>query len=317
MRVCFAEGYTAPLPDGHRFPMGKFVGLYEILQREGLISDADVVVPETASWQDLGLVHGADFLFRLRHGLLDRKAERRMGLPWTRAIVRRSRLATQGTILAGQHALKDGLAANLAGGMHHGYPDHGEGFCVLNDVAVAVRTLQKNGDVQRVLLVDLDVHQGNGNAAIFENDATVFTFSMHGARNYPFKKECSNLDVALADGTGDTGYLALLTTHLEAAVDRARPDLIFYLAGVDPVEGDRFGKLSLTPAGLEERDRVVLEMATLRGIPMAIVLSGGYASSDIETASLHAVVHRVAAEMGFSHRTLLNQSGKLGMSVSV
>ena len=308
MRVCFSKGYTASLPDGHRFPMGKFAGLREISQREGLIEDADVVAPEPALWQDLGLVHGADFLFRLRHGLLDRKAERRMGLPWTRAIVRRSRLATQGTILAGRLALQDGLAANLAGGMHHGYLDHSEGFCVLNDVAVAVRALQRDHSVRRVLLVDLDVHQGNGNAAIFEGDPSVFTFSMHGARNYPFKKERSDLDVGLEDGTGDHNYLGQLTAHLKVAIDRARPDLIFYLAGIDPVEGDRFGKLSLTRLGLIERERAVLEAATGRGIPTAIVLSGGYASSDTETANLHAVVHRVAAEMINSGKMVLSRS---------
>ncbi len=297
MRVCFAEGYTAPLPEGHRFPMGKFASLLRVLRSEALITDKDIVTPEPASWQDLGLVHGADFLFRLRHGLMNRKVVRRMGLPWTRAIVRRSRLATKGTTLAGRLALEDGLAANLAGGMHHGYPEHSEGFCVLNDVAVAVRTLQRDRAVQRVLLVDLDVHQGNGNAAIFQDDPAVFTFSMHGARNYPFKKERSDLDVELDDGADDVTYLMRLEDALETAVDASRPDLLFYLAGVDPVEGDRFGRLALTREGLADRDRFVLETAKQRGIPMAIVLSGGYAASDSATADLHAIVHRVAAEM--------------------
>tara|TARA_Y100000588_G_scaffold105690_1_gene115572 strand:+ start:7962 stop:8801 length:840 start_codon:yes stop_codon:yes gene_type:complete len=278
--------------------MGKFAGLYDILCSEGLITKKDVVKLEPASWQNLGLVHGADFLFRLRHGLLDRTAERRMGLPWTRAIVKRSRVATQGTILAGRLALEDGLAANLAGGMHHGYPDHSEGFCVLNDVAVAVRTLQRENRVRRVLIVDLDVHQGNGNAAIFEGDDTVFTFSMHGARNYPFRKERSDLDVALDDGTSDSGYLGELEACLDDVIDRACPDLIFYLAGVDPVSGDRFGKLALTRDGLGARDQLVLEAARTNGIPLAIVLSGGYAASDMETADLHAIVHRVAAGVG-------------------
>lgn len=278
--------------------MGKFAGLYDILCSEGLITKKDVVKPEPASWQNLGLVHGADFLFRLRHGLLDRTAERRMGLPWTRAIVKRSRVATQGTVLAGRLALEDGLAANLAGGMHHGYPDHSEGFCVLNDVAVAVRTLQRENRVRRVLIVDLDVHQGNGNAAIFEGDDTVFTFSMHGARNYPFRKERSDLDVALDDGTSDSGYLGELEACLDDVIDRACPDLIFYLAGVDPVSGDRFGKLALTRDGLGARDQLVLEAARTNGIPLAIVLSGGYAASDMETADLHAIVHRVAAGVG-------------------
>lgn len=295
MRVCFSEGYSVPLPDGHRFPMGKFAGLHRVLLSEGLIAETDVEMPEQASWEDLGLVHGADFLFSLRHGLLDRNAERRMGLPWTREIVRRSRLATQGTVLAAQYAAKDGMAANLAGGMHHGFPDHSEGFCLLNDVAVAVRILQRDGVARRAILIDLDVHQGNGCAAIFEGDSEVFTFSMHGASNYPFKKEMSDLDVPLDDGTTDQTYLDMLYRHLEAVIDEARPDLAFYLAGVDPVAGDRFGRLALTRGGLAQRDSFVLEMAMRRGIPVAIVLSGGYAATDEKTADLHAVVHRVAA----------------------
>jgi len=294
VRVCFSEGYAAPLPEGHRFPMGKFAALHRILLDEGLIRLADVVVPGEVGWDDLGLVHTVRYLDSLRLGTMARLAERRMGLPRTEAIVRRSRLATQGTFLVGQMALQDGVAANLAGGMHHGFPDHGEGFCVLNDVAVAIRMLQRDGDVERVLVVDLDVHQGNGVAAVFEDDDSVFTFSMHGEKNYPFKKERSSRDVALPDGMDNWAYLDVLQHHLMDVIDEARPDLVYYLAGVDPVAGDRFGRLALTRDGLAARDRYVLETMRLKGLPVALVLSGGYAKSDEETADLHAEVHRVA-----------------------
>jgi acetoin utilization deacetylase AcuC-like enzyme len=294
VRVCFSEGYAAPLPEGHRFPMGKFVALHRILLDEGLIRVQDVVTPSETSWDDLALVHTVRYLDSLRLGTMDRLAERRMGLPRTDAIVRRSRLATQGTFEAGRMALQDGVAANLAGGMHHGFPDHGEGFCVLNDVAVAIRMLQRDGDVARVLVVDLDVHQGNGVAAVFEGDDSVFTFSMHGEKNYPFKKERSSRDVALPDGVDNWAYLDVLQSHLMDVIDEAKPDLVYYLAGVDPVAGDRFGRLELTRDGLAARDRYVLETMRLKGLPVALVLSGGYAKSDEETADLHAEVHRVA-----------------------
>lgn len=294
MRVCFHEGYAAPLPEGHRFPMGKFAALHAILLGEGLICTQDVVIPQEASWGDLGLVHTGRYLDSLRLGTMGRLAERRMGLPRTDAIIRRSRLATQGTFEAGRMALQDGVAANLAGGMHHGFPDHGEGFCVVNDVAVAIRMLQRDGMAKRVLVVDLDVHQGNGVAAVFEGNESVYTFSMHGEKNYPFKKERSSRDVALPDGMDNWAYLDVLQSHLIDVVDEARPDLVYYLAGVDPAAGDRFGRLELTQDGLAARDRYVLETMRLKGLPVALALSGGYAECDEATANLHAEVHRVA-----------------------
>ncbi|MDA0711877.1 MAG: histone deacetylase [bacterium] len=294
MRVCFDEGYTADLPDGHRFPMGKFAALHQILLGEGLIRPHDVQSPREAHWEDLELVHTGAFLGSLRYGTMDHKAERRMGLPRTDAIVRRSRLATQGTYEAGAMAWADGIAANLAGGMHHGFPDHAEGFCVLNDVAVAIRMLQRDMGVTRILVVDLDVHQGNGIAAIFEHDASVYTFSMHGEKNYPFVKQKSSRDVALPDGMDNGPYLDLLQSHLPGAIDEARPDLVYYLAGVDTVAGDRLGRLALTRDGLAARDHYVLETMRSKGLPVALVLSGGYAESDGLTADLHAEVHRAA-----------------------
>lgn len=294
MRVSYCEGYYVPLPEGHAFPMGKFPALYRILLAEGLIHHEDVVQPDVVTWEQLRLVHTPEYLQKLREGLLDRKEERRMGLPWSKALVRRSRTAVGGTLLAMRMALEDGLAANLAGGTHHAFPDHGEGFCVLNDVGVALRVLRGEGQLKRALVVDLDVHQGNGTAAIFETDPAVATFSMHGERNYPWNKERSTVDVGLTDGTTDEQYLCTLDEHLPGIIEGARPDLIVYLAGVDVLAGDRFGRLALTRRGLQARDRYVLESVRQRGIPLVLLMSGGYARSPEETADLHATVHREA-----------------------
>ena len=274
--------------------MGKFPALYRRLLDDCLISNEEVVCPEEAGWDDLALVHSAEYLNALRDGRLDPKAERRMGLPWSEALVRRSRLATAGTILTTRMAIEDGVAGNLAGGMHHGYPGYGEGFCVLNDVAVAVRCLLRDGLAERILLIDLDVHQGNGNAAIFADDDRVFTFSLHGARNFPFKKELSDLDVPLEDGLCDEAYLKTLEMHLGSAYTRSNPELVIYLAGVDVVDGDRFGRLRMTHSGLADRDRMVLMSARTRGLPIAVVLAGGYAETAEKTADLHAILHREA-----------------------
>lgn len=277
--------------------MGKFPALHRILILQGFVRPDEVVAPIEAAWEDLLLVHSEGYLSGLKQSKLSSSTERRIGLPVSEALFRRSRLATQGTVEAGRMALEDGIAANLAGGMHHGFPDHGEGFCVLNDVAVAVRVLRRSGRVSRILVLDLDVHQGNGTASIFSGEPSVYTFSMHGAKNFPFKKARSSLDVALLDGTGDRDYLNLLSLHLRCAFEQAKPDLIYYLAGVDPVGGDRFGRLTLSREGLMRRDRLVLETAHRAGVPIALLLSGGYAKSAEETADLHAVVHREAAEI--------------------
>lgn len=295
MRVSYARDYFVPLPDGHAFPMGKFPALFRILSEEGRVTPAEVVEPGEATWEELGLVHTAGYLRRLRTGAFERAELRRLGLPWSPALVRRSRLAVRGTVNAAWMALEDGIAANLAGGTHHSFPDHGEGFCVLHDVGVAVRVLRRAGWIGRVLVVDLDVHQGNGTATVFADDPDTFTFSMHGAHNYPFHKVPSDLDVPLPDGTGDTAYLAALRRHLPAALEGARPDLVFYLGGVDVLDGDRFGRLSLTRGGLEARDRFVVEAVRGRGLPLTLLLSGGYAASDEKTADLHASAHRAAA----------------------
>ncbi len=283
-----------PLPDGHRFPMRKFAALHELLLAEGLTSPAQTSEPAAAEHRDLALVHTEGYLRDLAEGTLSREAERRLGLPCSPALWRRSRLAVQGSIDAVRYALEDGVAANLAGGTHHAFPGYGEGFCVLNDVAIAIRVHRREGRLRRALVVDLDVHQGNGTAAVFRDDAETTTFSVHGARNFPFRKERSDLDVALPDGVGDDGYLAALEEHLPGLLADSAPDLICFLAGVDPVRGDRFGKLDLTREGLARRERTVLEQARAAGVPVAIFMAGGYAATPEVTAELHAEVHRQA-----------------------
>ena len=297
MRVSYCDGYYVPLPEGHPFPMAKFPALHQRLLDEDLIHPTDVVAPRQADWTDLRRVHTADYLTHLAEGSLSAHAERRMGLPWSERLVYRSRVAVQGTINAALMALTDGVAANLAGGTHHAFPGHGEGFCVLNDVAVAIRVLQAACWVQRVLIVDLDVHQGNANAAVFADDASVFTFSMHGAKNYPFEKPPSSLDVPLDDATDDQSYLDTLQSYLPQTLDAVQPDLVFYLGGIDVATDDRFGRLSLTRAGLHARDRYVLEQIQAHNHPVALLLSGGYADTPETTADLHAIMYREAARV--------------------
>jgi acetoin utilization deacetylase AcuC-like enzyme len=295
MRVSYSSSYFVPLPEGHAFPMAKFPALHRILLEESLLQSEDIRPPEEAPWGVLRLAHDEAYLSKLRHGTLTRKEERKLGLPWSPRLTQRSRLAVQGTINAVGMALEDGLAANLAGGTHHTFPDHGEGFCVLNDVAVAVRFHQQAGHIQQALIVDLDVHQGNGTAAIFEHDDSVYTFSMHGARNYPFNKQRSSRDVGLDDYTEDDTYLSLLRQHLPAVVEAAQPDVVLYLAGVDVIRGDRFGRLRLSRYGLTLRERYVLHTLHKRyGLPVTLLLAGGYAKTPERTADLHATVHRVA-----------------------
>ncbi|MCC7262862.1 MAG: histone deacetylase [Candidatus Latescibacteria bacterium] len=292
MRVSYTAGYWISLPEGHAFPMAKYPLLYQRLNDEGLITEARSPAP--VSPEHLALVHTPEYLDQAERGILDRAAERRLGLPWSPALFLRARLAVQGTLDAARLALEDGIAANLAGGTHHAFADHGEGFCVFNDVAVALRVLAREGTLGRALVLDLDVHQGNGTAAIFAGDPAVYTFSVHGERNYPFHKEQSRRDVGLPDGIGDHSYLETLERHLDEVLAEARPDLVCYLAGVDVVAGDRYGRLALSRAGLEAREGLVLSKVKAAGAPLVLVLAGGYAASPEATADLHAVVHRQA-----------------------
>ena len=311
MRVSYCEGYYVSLPEQHPFPMGKFPALRDILLREGLIQEKDMVGPEQAAWDDLRLIHSEDYLDKLARGGLSRKEERRLGLPWSAALVRRSRLAVGGTLQAARMALEDAIAANLAGGTHHAFPGFGEGFCVLNDVAVTIAVLRREEVIERALVIDLDVHQGNGTAAACQGEEAVYTFSMHGEKNFPFVKECSSLDVGLGDGLTDGKYAEILAAHLPQVLEAARADIVFYLAGVDPVVGDRYGRLALSRSGLRARERMVLEQVKATGAALVLLLSGGYAPTPQQTADLHAEVHRVARELyGTNERKKMGEQRK-------
>jgi acetoin utilization deacetylase AcuC-like enzyme len=292
MKCSYHPSYQVALPPGHPFPMSKYSRLAEQLLTEGILAAGDILQPEPLDVPTLELVHTPQYLAKLASSGLSAAEQRRLGLPWSEALWQRSRLASAGTLLAARAALDHGLAGNLAGGTHHAFADHGEGFCALNDVAIAIRKLQAERSIGRAAIIDLDVHQGNGTAAIFEAQDEVFTFSMHGERNYPLAKMRSNLDVPLKDGVGDAEYLDSLQRHLPTVLDAANADIVFYLAGVDVAAGDRYGKLALTEEGIRRRDRWVIEAVRSRGLPLIIVLAGGYAATRARTAELHAHVFR-------------------------
>jgi acetoin utilization deacetylase AcuC-like enzyme len=287
--------YVVPLPDGHRFPMAKYALLRDRVLAEGLVAPERMHDPARAERDDLLAVHTAGYVDRLTSGTLSDAEMRRIGFPWSPGLVERSYRAVGGTVAASEAALAHGVAINLAGGTHHAFADHGEGFCVFNDVAVAIRRLQRMGRIARAAVVDLDVHQGNGTHALFAGDARVTTFSMHGGRNYPFHKVAGTLDVELDDGTGDARYLELLAEHLPGVLARAAPDLVVYLAGADPHEGDRLGRLGLTFDGLARRDAMVLEACREVGIPVAVTIAGGYGHDVDDTVRVHVNTVRVLA----------------------
>ncbi|MEM1423548.1 MAG: histone deacetylase [Planctomycetota bacterium] len=295
MHASYHDDYVIPLPPKHSFPMPKFKALRDLLVREGVIDERKILEPEECSWADLALVHTTDYLGALAAGTLGERAEKRMGLPWSPALVRRSRLAVTGTINATECALRDGVAGNLAGGTHHAMPDHGQGFCVLNDVGVALRLLLAKRAIRRALVFDLDVHQGNGTAAIFEGDDRVFTCSVHGAKNFPLRKEASDLDVPVEDGLTDGPYLDVVRDTFERAIGASRPDLIVYLGGVDVLHDDKFGRLALTLDGLRAREAYVTETVRELGVPLCLLLSGGYAPTPAMTAERHAEMYRAAS----------------------
>jgi len=297
LRISYSPGYVAPLPDNHVFPMKKFSGLYDYLINNGIFNESAIFEPSMVDFANLYTVHTQRYGHGVWTGDLSKKEIRKMGLPWSKGLARRSRLAVQGTINTGLMALQDGIAGNLAGGTHHAMPDHGEGFCVYNDVAVAIKVLRQSKWVNKVMIIDVDVHQGNGNAAIFEDEPNVYTFSIHGEKNYPFVKPPSTLDVGLPDQTRDRQYIQTLTDSLDRVFNEFTPDLVFYLAGIDPLEEDHFGRLSLTMKGLEERERLVIETVTQKEIPMALLLSGGYAPTLQKTVEAHALMYKAAKEI--------------------
>lgn len=295
MRAYYCDEFVLPLPAGHRFPMRKYADLRQRLLERGVLAPSQLEVPPAASDAQLRRAHTAEYVRRVVEGELNATEIRRLGFPWSPEMVERSRRSVGGTIAACRAALEDGVAVNLAGGTHHAFADRGEGFCVFNDAAVAARELLARAALKRVAIIDCDVHQGNGTASIFAEDPAVFTFSIHGANNYPFAKERSDLDVALPDGAGDPTYLERLADGLERALNAADAPLAIYLAGADPYVGDRYGRLALTIEGLSRRDELVLDACERRGIAVAVTMSGGYADDVADIVTIHEATVRHAS----------------------
>jgi acetoin utilization deacetylase AcuC-like enzyme len=317
MKAFYSDTFVLPLPGHHRFPMAKYRLLRERLVAEHVLAPDDLQIPDPISWEDLRLVHDAGYVDAVEAGSLSADAQRRIGFPWSPMMVERSRRSVGATLAAARSARRSTqnppntqnngfsavsavsaftVAANLAGGTHHAFRDRGEGYCVFNDVAVAASVLRRDGAIARAAVVDCDVHQGNGTAAIFRDEPAVFTFSLHGAKNFPLRKETSDLDVTFEDGAGDDEYLSALVEHLPRVLDGHRPDVVFYLAGADPYEGDRLGRLKVTIDGLRTRDRLVFEACRERHIPVVVAMSGGYcpdvdAIVTIHTNTIREAVH--------------------------
>lgn len=296
MQVFYTPRYYADIGNGHIFPIRKFELVRDRLLAEGTLHTSELLEPEPARVEQVRLVHTEDYVSRLCAGTLTAKELRRLGLPWSESLVRRSFYATGGTIAAAHAALHEGYASNLAGGTHHSFADRGEGFCVFNDVAVAIRVLRHNGLISRAAIVDCDVHQGNGTATIFAGDDDTFTFSIHGANNYPLFKARSSLDVELPDGTTDREYRDCLVSHFPA-VFASEPEIVFYLAGADPYEGDKLGRLGLTIQGLRQRDECVLRECYEREVPVVTVMSGGYGKDINDTVEIHCNTIRAVKEV--------------------
>lgn len=294
--LVYHPDYVVPLPAGHRFPMPKFRMLYQRLLNDGIATQAQFHQPERPPREWIEWVHTPDYVEAYYTGTLDAKAQRRIGLPWSESLVNRTCVAVGGTLLTAKLALQYGLACNTAGGTHHAFSDYGSGFCIFNDLAIAARVLQKLGLVQTVLIVDLDVHQGDGTAWIFRHDPTIFTFSMHCEVNFPGIKQQSDLDVPLREGMEDTEYLQTLAAYLPDLLSQVKPDLVLYDAGVDPHESDRLGKLALTDEGLYRRDMQVITTCLAQGYPVACVIGGGYADDLSALVYRHSLVHRAATE---------------------
>ncbi len=299
LKVAYNPIFKHPLPLGHRFPMSKYELLYQQLLREGTCELDNFFDPGYPEDADIELVHTREYIDNLRSLSLSKSEARKIGFPLSEKLIEREHIITQGTIIGCEFALENGIAMNIAGGTHHAYTNRGEAFCLFNDQAVGARTLQKKKLAKKILMVDLDVHQGNGTAEIFQNDTSVFTFSMHGQGNYPFRKEKSDLDIGLKDGTGDEEYLRILNNTLPDLISEVQPDFIFYLSGVDIVSTDKLGRLGCTPDGCKERDRYVLSTCKELNIPVQVSMGGGY-SPDIKTIiDAHANTYRLAQEIYF------------------
>ena len=288
MKLFYCDEFVLPLPPGHRFPMEKYRLLRERLVSSGEFTPDDFVVPPAATFAELTRAHAPDYVLRVERGELSAADIRAIGFPWSAQMVERSKRSSGATIAACRAALSDGAAANLAGGTHHAFYDRGEGFCVFNDAAIAARTMQAEGRAAQVLVIDADVHQGNGTAAILAGDKSIFTFSIHGANNFPFIKEQSDVDIELEDGTGDMAYEHALARGLAQSFAQFSPQLVIYLAGADPFAGDRLGRLKLSKAGLLGRDEMVFAACHERGIGLAIAMAGGYSREIADTVEIHA-----------------------------
>lgn len=299
LKIAYHSNYKHRLPEGHRFPMEKYELIPQQLLHEGTCTAENFFEPDVANEAHILAVHTQEYINDLKNQTLSKSAARKIGFPLSEALVKRESIITQGTIMASEFALKYGIAMNIAGGTHHAYTHRGEGFCLFNDQAIGARYLLSKGLAKKVLIVDLDVHQGNGTAEIFQKDPLVFTFSMHGAGNYPFHKEESDLDIALPDGTGDKEYLELLKENLPKLIKGQQPDFIYYLCGVDILESDKLGRLSCSMDGCKERDRFVLQTCKNHKIPVMCSMGGGY-SPDIKViVEAHANTYRLAQEIYF------------------
>ena len=292
--MVFHPDYTAPLPPGHRFPIGKFGRIRDLLVADNVVTASAWRTPVPVTEAELCLAHNPDHVAAVLNLGLDRKAERRLGLPLSPALVRRACAAVGGTVLTARLALAEGLACNIAGGSHHAFPDHGAGFCLFNDVAVTIRLLSRKTLIKTALVIDFDVHQGDGTAAFFKDEPAFFTFSLHCEANYPLAKEVSDLDIGIPAGTKDNVYLSVVKTHVAPLLERLKPDIVFYNAGVDPHVDDKLGKLALSDAGLRARDNHVIECCLAAGVPLACVVGGGYADDLDILARRHGTMHRAA-----------------------
>ena len=297
LHIAYHPIYAYPLPEGHRFPMLKYELIPEQLLHEGTITQANLFAPQSCKEDIVLLTHTEAYIKKLQQQTLSEKEQRHIGFPQSPILTQREFIITQGTINCCEAAIKNGVSLNVAGGTHHAFADRGEGFCMINDFAVAANYLLHHSVAKKILIIDLDVHQGNGTAKIFENDNRVFTFSMHGAHNYPFHKEQSDLDIGLKDGTTNEIYLPLLTKTLATLLKEVQPDFSFYLAGVDILETDKFGKLKITVAGCRQRDEIVFAQLIAAGVPCAVSLGGGYSADVKIITEAHCNTFRLAKDM--------------------
>lgn len=297
MELFYTDHFELPLPENHRFPMDKYRMLRQAVAGELVGRQHRLRVPAAATDEQLRLAHAEDYIHRVQNGQLTVAEIKRIGFPWSPKMVERSRRSTGATIAAARSALVDGVGVNLAGGTHHAFADAGEGYCVFNDTACAARVMQAEGWIKRAVILDCDVHQGNGTAAILQNDPSIFTMSIHGAKNFPLRKVASDLDVPLDDGIGDDEYLSKLAPAVTQSLERSRADMAFYLAGADPYQGDRLGRLAVSKEGLIERDRFVFAACQERAIPVVVVMAGGYARVLEDLVSIHFNTVKLARDM--------------------